>query len=258
MDMESDDFQDDNSHNLKWLKKPIEKKWRTIHNWLTRSYSNRSDFFRFKGFGTIVRLSWIFLVPAIFMFLIFNPFQTIDLQTNGAETQYVSRSEIDRSMAKYMLSEFFQTSLRLGWYDVCFENNEALNLNGQPIHNGENERSIELIVKEVLPSPFTADWKTIKAPPFKPSCLTFGSNNNGLMVGTSTIALGTVESIPWKCNNETKECSFSFGFEYSKLHLYIQQNPWAFLIEYIVLVLLWGAINLEVKELKKFIARSDV
>lgn len=88
-----------------------------------------------------VRLFIIIILPIIFTYFMFNPFLKISLKPNTNEPQYISKLEINKNLTGIILADFFQTSLQLGWYQICFNNQGALNINGNTVTDSKDNKA---------------------------------------------------------------------------------------------------------------------
>jgi hypothetical protein len=200
-----------------------------------------------KDIGILGRTSILFIIPFIFTWVMFNPLDTFDLKPNTTEPQDISLGEINKNLTPFILANFFQTTLGLGWYKVCFENTGALTINGHVVSNREDRGDVQVRVKQGAFSASMEDYQILTARPFeKTDCLRFSESNGGLTISTSTISLGApMNDIPQDRNMVSQsEYEFSFMFDYEKVHLYIQQDEVAFWVKYAVMLVAWGSLLL--------------
>jgi len=191
----------------------------------------------------------------------FNPFLRIDIKANTNEPQYISKTEIDKNLSDFFLSEFFQTSLQLGWYKICFENLGILARNGRivkPLLDDKGE--IQIQYKEVLSKPFAIEYKKLNAEPYaKPVCHIVGGNIDGIIIGTSTASLGSLKNdMPGdniKLNN--REFEMEFTFDFTKIILYIKHDWKAYITKYLVVLILWSSLILLIQGIWKFLRPKD-
>lgn len=211
-----------------------------------------------KNFGITGRLVWLIIPPLIFTWLMFDPFLQIELKSNTNEIQYIPQSEINENLTNFVIANFFQTSLRLGWYQVCFENLGALSINRQPVFGREDIGNIQMQVKELLDSPFEKEYNILSAKPGNTDCIRISGNTNGIVVGTSTVSTGTAgDSFPGAIMIGDNEFIIEFGISFWKMHLYIRQDLSAFVAKYLVLFFLWGSSTLLIRNLIKFVFQKN-
>ncbi len=211
--------------------------------------------------GFVGRLVFVLITPAILTLLMFNPFIKIELKSNTNETQYLSRTEINENLTSSVLAEFFQTSLQLDWYQICFENQGAVSIGDRTVVNPQNVRgddrgNVQIRVKEELPSPFIVYEKKLTARPYeKADCLRINGNIGGMSVGTSTISLGarindTLEDITFLGDNKFE---LKMSFDFTKAHLYIKQDWLSLLVKYLVLLVLWSSLILLTRSIGRYL-----
>jgi len=198
----------------------------------------------------------------MFTILMFNPFLKIEFRVNTNEPQYISSEAINRSLASSILSEFFQTSLQLGWYQICFENHGALEREGRVVTNTiDNRGNVTMQYKEVLVDSSDTGYKILTGTPDGvPECNRIGGNTKGLNIATSTISLG----MPMNDTSEDvtmigdKEFSFTIGFHFNKLVLYIKQDWLSLLVKYFVILVLWSSFILLVRSTSRFLLSKEI
>lgn len=214
---------------------------------------------KLSDIGIIGRAIIILIIPLIFTWLMFDPLATIDLESNTNKAQYIPKIEMDKKLTKFIIAEFFQTSLHLGWYKVCFENRGALSINGHIIVNREDRGDIQLLVKEISAPPFENEYRALTAKPFgPPDCLRFNSSNNGLIVGSSTVSLGAwINDGPEDINILTPTM-FQFTYDFEKMSLYIKQDFIAFTTKYIIILLIWASLILLISSLKEWLIKRGI
>lgn len=211
---------------------------------LARIRLHKMGFFSRKLYdiGICGRIAFFLIIPLIFAWVMFDPFLRIELATNTNEPQFISKSTLNENLTGSVLAEFFQTSLSLGWYRMCLENNGALSIGGKVVRNREDRGDITVQVKEVIPSPFIADFNNLSARPFeKADCLIIANNTPGIIVGTSTVSLGArINDLPGEIRMLSEhEFEWSFSVDFSALNLYVKQDLLAFCTKYLVMVFLW-------------------
>lgn len=202
------------------------------------------------------RFTFIFGVPLIITWLMFDPFTRITLKTNTNEPQFVSRTQINDNLTSSFLAEFFQTSLQLGWYKICFENHGALEMGGRTIINREDRGDVQIQVREVIPIPFNVEYSRLSARPFENTdCIRIGSGVEGINVGSSTLNLGArINDRPGDfVMHGENEFSMDFLFDFTKMDLYIRQDWTAFGVKYLVMVVLWASFTLLAQSIWNFL-----
>ena len=219
-------------------------------------YIKKFEFFKFQV-GSLTRIIIIFLVPTIFTLLMFNPFSRIELAPNTSELQYIPKSEIDKNLSNFFLSEFFQTSLKLGWYNICFENYGILSRGGnivKPIF--DNRGNVQIRYKQLLPEPFATDFKTLNATPFKEAtCNLIGGDIMGIVTGSSTVTIGAFMNDMPGDNTSIGDNKFRFDLiiDMSKSSFYIKHDWRAYLAKYFVIFIFWSSLILLARSLKNFL-----
>jgi hypothetical protein len=187
----------------------------------------------------------------------FNPFAKINLQINKNEVQYISKYEMNKNLTSSIFANFFQTSLQLDWYKICLKNLGAVTMDGQTVIN-DNDKSgdVQTQVKEIASEPYSTSYKILYASPLKKkNCIRINSDINGILVGSTTVAIGysTFQKYDAKAGTGPHEYSITFKQQFSKTVLYIEQD-WVMLItKYLVIVLLWSALILLIREIAKFL-----
>lgn len=216
----------------------------------------RSPFVTNKHIGLLGRGVFVLVTPLIFTWIMFDPFLRIQLESNTNEPQFISRLQINDGLTSSSLAEFFQTSLKLGWYQLCFENHGALVMGGQTVVDREDRGNITVQVREVVPSPYSNEYRTLNAHPFKEAdCMKIDNDADGINVGTTTVELGSrINDRP----NEIimlndKEFQMDFSLDLTKLVLYIKQDWFALIIKYLVILILWSSLILLFRSMRDFL-----
>ncbi len=181
-----------------------------------------------------IKIFWLFILPFIFTYTIFNPLKTYPLNTNTDTPQTIVLADINEDLTSFVLADFFQTSLSLGWYNICLDNNTTLPYD-------------DSIIKIVDPSERGAisvsirtdslGKQTLKARPFEEDCKNISPRDNMIdlgQIGTTTINDGAMRDTSKLTYDEVLKMLQSV-----KIKLYIKENLWAFLIKYIILLALW-------------------
>lgn len=219
----------------------------------------RSRFVTDTRVGFWGRLALLFLIPLYFTWLMFDPFTRIFLEVNTNEPQFISQTRINDDLTSSFLGEFFQTSLQLGWYQICFENDGALQMGGHIVVNREDRGDVTIQVREVLPSPYTVEYETLNASPFgHADCMKIGSGISGINVGTTTVSIGArVNDLPkdFVKINDT-EFRMDFRVDFTQMYLYIKQDWFAFFVKYFVIVTLWLSLILLTRSAWDFLRGS--
>jgi len=234
---------------------------------------------KFSNIGITGRVVFLFIVPFIFAWLIFDPLIKVEFESNKNEPQYISKKEIDENLTRLVFFEFFQTSLNLGWYKICAENRGVLSTYGKIIVNEEEAKKVPKYIKtKVIVNREDVDddagdvtirvkkasalllndsYQEFKIRPFgSPNCLRFIGNNEGLVVGSSTASLGRVGShVLDEKMIGPEEFETNFSFDFTKINLYIKQDFLAFVIKYAIILLSWGSLILLVLNLYRWVTK---
>ncbi|HWO07255.1 MAG TPA: hypothetical protein VNM40_01570 [Candidatus Paceibacterota bacterium] len=215
-----------------------------------------SRFLNDTRFGFCGRLATVLGIPLILTWLMFDPFTRIELKANTNEPQFISRTQIQDDLTRTFIAEFLQTSLQLGWYQICFENHGALTMGGKTIIDRPDRGDVQIQVREVLPEPYTVEYDILQAWPFEQAdCKQIGNAVDGINVGTSTVNLGA------RINDQPgdmvmlsdKEFRMDFAVDFTKMRLYIRQDWLAFGVKYLVVVVLWSSLILWARSVWEFL-----
>lgn len=193
-----------------------------------------------------VRLVWILALPVLFTFIAFNPNGIYELKSNSDQPQYVLQSQVSTELTTFAIADLLQTSMRLGWYEICLKNEGALSIN-----TSQDKHPIVVGV-DTLSASGTGNHKLLQAQlGGSADCIPISPETQEIMVGTTTILLGTeLENF---VKTGTHSAQMNFTLDLLKIHLYIREPFWAFLIKCVVITLLWGGLNLLTAELYAFI-----
>jgi hypothetical protein len=205
--------------------------------------------------GIIGRLSWLFFVPVIFAWYMFDPFSIISLEFSD-KPQFIPVSLLNQNMTKTMLAEFFQTPLSLGWYDVCLDNqNNQIFLNYEkPIDKREYpfggypkfqieaspdlsgiSGSVAVGVKPFPDESYDKKYYLLKSNPLEePKCLPVNASIHGLEIGSTTLYVYGIREI--------NSNAFYQMAKNLNVKIYIKQDWMAFFIKYLIILIIW--INL--------------
>ena len=241
-----------------------------VITWLKKIY----DFFKrvkipknfysekFHDWGIIGRTVILLAVPFIFTWLMFDPLATFDLRPNTKnEPRNITGKEINKNLTSFVLANLFQTTLDLGWYKVCFENLGALAINGHTVVNRKDRGDVQIRVKQ---GPFLSsveDYYVLKVRPFeKRDCLRFNGGNDGLTFGTTTVSLGAPVSDMSQdlISISQKLFKINFTVDFTRMHLYIQQDWIFFWIKYGIILIAWGSLLLLVCNLFAWVTKRGV
>ncbi len=211
--------------------------------------------------GLLGRLIFLFVTPMIFTLLMFNPFLHINIMANSNEPQYISNTEIRKNLSNSFLAEFLQTSFRLGWYKICFENHGALTRYGRTVIPLLDDRgNIQIQYREELTKPFSVDYKILSAEPYaKPVCDIIWGNTDGITIGSSTASLGALINDMPRDNKRIngKEFETQFTLDFTKIFIYIKHDWRAYITKYLIILIFWSSLILLIKGIIKFLSLNN-
>lgn len=223
-----------------------------------------NNFFVLNPFaiGAIGRLTILLLVPLVITWTLFDPFATYALKSNTNEVQniHISATEINKNLAPYILSGIFQTTLDLGWYQICFENSGALSMGRLTVMNRADRGDVVMHVKQGGYSESDADYVPLTARPFeKQDCARFNVTSEGIFVGTSTVALGARENDRPEDYTQVSPDDFQFTVKVDLrlMNLYARQDWIAFLIKYFLIAAAWAGLILLIENLYFWVSKRS-
>lgn len=227
-----------------------------------------------KRFVIIIAKALLVVIPpTIATFVLFKPFKQIPIPPFPNQTSFISQRDINKDLSTEVLSEFLQTNLNLNRYKLCFQNSGAMEyINIPPKLSLIKDQTPNLKTVFISFTQTNQDNTTstinLSAAPRETNCAIIHSTINGISYNTGNITTPILGDYFIRLTKQEGDPStthmkitlsdgsnIEFNFHLTDIRIFIENDPISIVIQWYLLLILWGTQILLYTSLYNFITK---